>query len=80
MIGLDKRSDFYVWRVRHPRNMHNYLLILDKVSSSCHLVIGPRKVRIKGHVLDNILTDKDIERLRKLRKSMEIENEKRYEL
>ena len=80
MIGIEKRSDFYIWRVRNPRNRHNYILILDKISSSCHLVIGPRMVRVRGFAIDKLITDEDINRFKEMRKSKDIENEVRYEL
>lgn len=75
------KSDFYIDRVQHPKNKHNYIRVMDKISMSVHIVVGPRKVWINGYVLKKIINYKKVIPIfKKLRTSNDIENNKLYEL
>lgn len=72
-------KDLDIVRVQNPKNKHNYLLIVDKVSSSTHFVIGPRKIRSWGLGAPEF-TDEQIECLKKLRIVETIQNNIHYPL
>lgn len=80
MKGLDKRSDYHIWKILNPRNGHHYLLVCDNASASCHITIGPRKVWINGISIRKLITNKDITKFKEMRKSDEIKTQIRYEL
>ena len=75
------KTDFYIDKVREPKNGLNCIRILDKVSSSVHLILGPTGIIWRnGRMLDKIITEEDINKLEKLRTSLEILYKKHYEL
>jgi hypothetical protein len=72
------REDLLVVRQIHPKNKKLYVLVVDKVSFTVHLGLGPRKIRMPG--VQFRFTEDEIKKLRDLRNSSEIQNDKTYSL
>jgi hypothetical protein len=72
------KADFLVVRQIHPKNKNLYVLVVDKVSFTVHLLFGPGKPKISNRQLS--LTQKELEILKDLRSSDNIKNYITYPL
>ena len=70
------KEDLLVVRQIHPKNKKLYVLVVDKVSFTVHLFLGPRKIHMPG--IQFRFSEDEIKKLRDLRNSEEIKNYKTY--
>jgi hypothetical protein len=76
------KEDFLVVRQIHPKNKNLYVMVVDKVSFSVHLLFGPRKTKVFNPTFTQYLplTQKELETLKDLRVSDTIKNYITYPL
>ena len=66
IIASLNKADYIVIRQKKRTNKHTYLYVLDKISRSTHIAIGPRKMHL-GFTLINFLTKEELKVLKEFR-------------
>lgn len=72
------KADLLLVRQIHPKTKKLYVLVVDKISFTVHLGLGPRKIWMPG--VQFRFSEDEIKKLRSLRNSEEIQNYKTYPL
>lgn len=76
------KEDFLVVRQIHPKNKNAYVMVVDKVSFSVHVLFGPRKMKFFNATFTQHipLSEEEIEILKALKTSDTIKNYSTYPL
>jgi hypothetical protein len=76
------KEDFLVVRQIHPKNKNPYVMVVDKVSFSVHVLFGPRKTKYFNSTFTQHLplTEEELGILKDLRFSDKIKNYFTYPL
>jgi len=76
------KEDFLVVRQIHPKNKNLYVMVVDKVSFSVHILFGPRKTKFFNTTFTQHLplSEEELEILKALKTSDTIKNYFTYPL